>query len=321
MQLEKAAREGIEVQVTQRDGTSQRVATLYPHAWAHLVDRAELAGDTGTSHTYRVECGCAHCLVGRSEWDDTPAQPRSLQWWADRRRCRSQMLLLSTQTREDNREWGQHTLSALPMDLVDPDIIRADYDHWPQDEFHNDSCTRGFIVNEVLGNLAAQRDTGKHQQLERRFANAPRENQEVLKHFWNGVAKVTNASHTELAGIWRQMVCNVALLVSGQDWLAILTWGVSSAYLRRAGPISQHHVEEFFFLVNEARKALQDSSFNRTTTKSGHRKLQNLPWHDVVHGPHRIMLWGAGISTGFFEQMHELVLKRLRGGECCKGCM
>ena len=32
--------------------------------------------------------------------------------------------------------------------------------------------------------------------------------------------------------------------------------------------------------------------------------------HDVVHGAHRIMLFGKFWSTGFFEQCHDKLLKR-----------
>jgi len=132
----------------------------------------------------------------------------------------------------------------------------------------------------------------------------------VIKHFWNGVRKVSNASHTELNAIWRQMVCNLHLLIPGEDWLAILAWGCATAWLRQEGASTAADFDTFQDLYHVALDALLNSSFNRTT-KSGHRKLQNLPWHDVVHGPARIEMWGKGLSTGFGEQLHQTVLKRL----------
>ena len=229
------------------------------------------------------------------------------------------------------------------MDHIDPRQMRADYDCWPQDDFHNDSCTKvqhmggrscgfnvrfpdlalqlpnqhtqGFLINEVLTALAKDgKQQHLHLVLEQRFADSPRESQAVLKHFWNGVRKVTNASHTELNAIWRQMVCNVHLLVSGEDWLAILTWGCATAWLRQEGASSAVDFDMFQEVYHLALDALLNSTFDRTTKKSLHRKLQNLPWHDVVHGPARIMLWGKFFSTGFFEQCHDFLLKRLGGG-------
>ncbi len=135
----------------------------------------------------------------------------------------------------------------------------------------------------------------------------------MLKHFWAGVRKVTNASHTELNAIWKQMVCNVHLLIPGEDWLAILTWGCATAWLRQEGPVSQKDFDTFLELFHLAHKALVGSSFDRCTAKSGHRKLENLAWHDLIHGPWRIMLWGKFWSTGFFEQCHDKLLKRLGG--------
>ena len=122
--------------------------------------------------------------------------------------------------------------------------------------------------------------------------------------------KVTNASHTELNAIWKQMVCNVHLLIPGEDWLAMLAWGCATARLRQEGPVSSNDFEAFLDLFLEAHTALVNSSFNRHTKSEAHRKLQNLPWHDLIHGAHRIMLWGKFWSTGFFEQCHDKILKR-----------
>ena len=41
-----------------------------------------------------------------------------------------------------DRRFGQHTVGPLPMDHIDPRAMRADYDAWPQDEFHNDGVTK-----------------------------------------------------------------------------------------------------------------------------------------------------------------------------------
>ena len=169
--------------------------------------------------------------------------------------------------------------------------------------------TQGYLINEVLEGLA-KRKKGLHKQLEDRFASSPRECQDVLKHFWGGVRKVTNASHTELNAIWKQMVCNVHLLVTGEDWLAMLTWGCATAWLRQEGPVSAVDFEAFLDLYQAAHKALLASSFNRATGTAEHRKLENLPWHDLIHGVQRIMMWGKFWSTGFFEQCHDKLLKR-----------
>lgn len=40
------------------------------------------------------------------------------------------------------RELGQHTMGPLPMDHADPGCMRADYDNWPQDEFHGDGLAK-----------------------------------------------------------------------------------------------------------------------------------------------------------------------------------
>ena len=204
------------------------------------------------------------------------------------------------------------------MDMLDPTLLRAEYGNCPQDDWHMDSCTKAFLINDVLKQQA--QTPGKHEQLEERFASAPRECQKVLKHFWDGVAKVTNANHTELLGIWRQLLANVALLVSGKDWLALLAWGAATAWLRREGPVSWHDIDEFMHLVHVAKKALNRSSFNRSTKVAEHKKVQNLPFHDVVHGPSRITWWGKGFHTGFYEQMHDLILKRYRLRCVCIWC-
>jgi len=41
-----------------------------------------------------------------------------------------------------HRPYGQYTLGPLPMDHVDPARMRADYDCWPQDEFHGDGLSK-----------------------------------------------------------------------------------------------------------------------------------------------------------------------------------
>jgi len=100
MQLQLAGRKGVYVVEH-----GEHLCTLYPHAWAHMVDRAELAFVTGTSYSFMVERACAHCLVSRAEW---LANRHSLAWWRDRRRCRCQMLLLVDvqATLEDNKLRG-----------------------------------------------------------------------------------------------------------------------------------------------------------------------------------------------------------------------
>ena len=290
----------------------EHICTMFPHAWANMVDRAELAGVAGSSHTWKVECGCAHCLLARQKWPWIVPEipPRGLDFWKANARCRSQMLLLTEMGYEVCKKYGLFNVGVLPMDLVDPRLMKADYDCWPQDDFHNDSCTKGALINDVLAHLASKKDTGLYRQLEERFADSPREAQAQLKHFWDGVGKVTNANHDELTGIWRQLVCNVHLLIPGRDWLAMLAWGAASAWLRRPGPISMRDIEQFYELYHFALECLDNSQFNRQTTKGGHYKLQNLAWHDLVHSAQRILLWGKGFSTAFFEQMHELVLKR-----------
>jgi len=122
---------------------------------------------------------------------------------------------------------------------------------------------------------------------------------------------VTNASHTELNAIWKQMLVDVCLLIPGKDWLALLTWGCATAWLRREGPVSAHDMITFLELYYMALDALLASQYNRYTD-GGHQKLTNLAWHDLIHGPGRIMLIGKGWSTGFFEQCHDKLLKRLR---------
>ena len=49
MQLEQATRHGVFIVEK-----GEHICTLFPHGWGHLVDRAELAGCTGTSYTYKV---------------------------------------------------------------------------------------------------------------------------------------------------------------------------------------------------------------------------------------------------------------------------
>ena len=292
----------------------QRVCTVYPHAWGHMVDRAELNAACGTSNAYTVDFACAHCLLARCFWRVLPLHPYPLAWWEAKYRYRAQMLLLAAEGQAASTAAGQYTLCALPMDLADPRLLRGEYDCYPQDEFHNDSCTKGDLINYTLKMLGRGK-RGLHAMLEARLANSGRERQDELKHFWTGVKKVTNASHTELNAIWRQIVCDVHLLVSGEDWLAILAWGAVSSWLEQPGPVTPHRLLEFLRLYHFARDALNKSSFNRTTSKECHNKLDNLPWHDVVHGIQRILMWGKGFSTGFFEQMHELVLKRSVNGE------
>ena len=101
------------------------VCTLFPHAWGHLVDRAELAGCTGTSFTWLVQYACAHCLVPRSLWVDPPWHP--LTWWDARRRCRAQMLLLVDEDLPTNKlqeggaywAWG-HPYGDVPASPFTP---------------------------------------------------------------------------------------------------------------------------------------------------------------------------------------------------------
>jgi len=95
MQLELATRLG--VRVVER-GT--HICTMFPHAWLHMVDRAELAAATGTSYAWLTEYACTHCLVPRSLWLTT-REP--LAWWKLRARCRAQMILLAQQPLPTNR--------------------------------------------------------------------------------------------------------------------------------------------------------------------------------------------------------------------------
>ena len=238
-----------------------------------------------------------------------------------------------------HRPYGQYTLGPLPMDHVDPARMRADYDCLPQDEFHGDGLTkvhntRGIITqprstcavpapptrmqtylcNEVLHSLGVKKGSGLHRQLEDRFASAPREHQDVLKHFTGGIAKLTNSSHTELTAVWKQMLVNACLLVPGEDWLAMLTWGVATSWLRQDGAVSCHDMDTFLEVYHLSLDALTGSSFNRQTKRTPHSKLRNLAWHDLVHGPDRIRLIGKFWSTGFFEQCHDMLLKRCACG-------
>ena len=41
-----------------------------------------------------------------------------------------------------DRQFGQHSVAPLPMDHIDPRAMHADYDAWPQDDFHNDGVTK-----------------------------------------------------------------------------------------------------------------------------------------------------------------------------------
>lgn len=140
---------------------------------------------------------------------------------------------------------------------------------------------QGYMCNTVMENLAAQEGSGLFAQLEDRFASGPREHQDVLKHFADGVAKLTNSSHTELQAMWKQMLVNVCLLVPGKDWLAMLKWGVATSWLRQEGAVSGHDMDTFMDVYHEALDALLASGFNRQT-KGGHPKLTNLAWHGRV---------------------------------------
>jgi len=207
-----------------------------------------------------------------------------------------------------NRDLGQFAIGGLPMDMADPRVLRAEYDSYPPDAFHRDSNTKGYLINTTLANLSKDGDRLRH--LERRFAEAPRERQQDLKHFWHGIDKVTNAAHDELIGIWRQLLVYACLLVSAEDWLALLSWGLANARLSGGAPVSDLDFEEFYTLVRKARKALRNSSYNMLTGKVEHSKLENVPFHDIVHVPRSIMWFGTRFSTAFFEQAHDFVLKR-----------
>jgi len=105
------------------------------------------------------------------------------------------------------------------MDHIDPDLMKADYPYYPADDFHGDGLGKvpggpgasqrggrrgtqlwphttpmqGYLVNETLFRLADPKGEGGgeyHGVLEDRFADAPRESQDSLKHFWMGVQKV-----------------------------------------------------------------------------------------------------------------------------------
>ena len=158
--------------------------------------------------------------------------------------------------------------------------------------------------------MLAQRKSNAHAQLERRFRDSPREPQSLLKHFWEGISRVSNASHGEMLDIWKQLLPNCCLLISAVDWMALLTWGVASVRLRRGGPLSSHDFDEFYELYRLAIQALRASTFNRSTSKASHSKLENNTWNDVVHQPQGIVDWGMGFDAAFYEQLHELVLKR-----------
>ena len=213
---------------------------------------------------------------------------------------------------QDNRNLGQFGVSALPMDMANPRMLRAEYDSYPPDAFHRDSNAKGQLINDTLDMLA--KDGDRLLQLEMRFAAAPRERQAELKHFWTGVQKVTNAAHDELIGLWRQLLVCVCLLVSGEDWLALLSWGLANAKLTSGNPVSEWDFQEFYDLLRKCRKHLLGSSYNRETSKKGHRKVENLPFHDIVHVPRAIMWWGTRFSTAFFEQAHDFILKRYGHG-------
>jgi len=63
LQVQEAAREGVAIW---ENGV--HLCTLYPHAWGHMVDRAEAAGDTATSYAHGVDLACGHCLVRREQY-------------------------------------------------------------------------------------------------------------------------------------------------------------------------------------------------------------------------------------------------------------
>ena len=308
-QLEVAALLGVRIL---EDG--EHLCTLYPHAWGHADDRAETQMDTGTSCTYTVQCGCANCLVPRDRWAEVPDRDQGYAYWDTQTRYRAQHLQLADREivlGDDNKTAGQYCTGALPMDAADPRVLRAEYDSYPPDSFHRDSNTKGYLINETLERLAKEGGTStSYLQLEERFAAAPREKQEVLKHFWGGVGKVTNASHDELNGIWQQLLVYACLLVSGEDWQALLTWALATSKLDGGGPVSDWDFEEFYLLLRKCRKALRLSSYARATRVAEHKKTENVPWHDVVHVPRGIMWWGTRFSTAFFEQAHEFILKR-----------
>ena len=87
MQLEMAAHLGVAIW---EDG--HHLCTLYPHAWGHADDRAEVMVDTATSTTYTVQYACPNCLVPRKEWADVPPAGQGYTYWDERQRFRAQHL-------------------------------------------------------------------------------------------------------------------------------------------------------------------------------------------------------------------------------------
>ena len=121
------------------------ICTMYPGAWGHAEDRAELVYSLGTSYSWKVQRACGHCLACRAVWTQVPpARPpgRAFAHWQQQRRWRSQMLLLGDEEMEPNKKWGQQYRGALAMDCADPRLMHMDYDSYPTDAFHNDGNTK-----------------------------------------------------------------------------------------------------------------------------------------------------------------------------------
>ena len=142
---------------------------------------------------------------------------------------------------------------------------------WPTNHTLHSSCLhhtkkhmQGLFIRDTLAMLTTRKG-GLHAQLEQRFHDAPREPQGKLKHFWEGVARVSNASHGELLDIWKQLLINCHLLVGAREWLAMLTWGVCTTRLRRGGPVSCHDFDDFYHLYRLALMAFRNSAFHRKT--------------------------------------------------------
>ena len=104
MQLEYAGLKGVYVVEN-----GEHLCTMYPRAWGHMVDRAEFAFCSGTSYAWLVERACGHCLTRRSDWLGIR---QGLDWWAARRRCRSQMLMAADTGVKDRNKCGGNGASS-----------------------------------------------------------------------------------------------------------------------------------------------------------------------------------------------------------------
>ena len=72
-----------------------------------------------------------------------PPKDQGVAYWDAHQRYRAQHVMAAANLPlADNKKIGQHYIGPLPMDAADPRLLWADYDSWPQDEFHMDGLTK-----------------------------------------------------------------------------------------------------------------------------------------------------------------------------------